>query len=285
MTGLYDAAETAAVAVRARDARRPRLGLALGSGLGHLGERIEAATSVPYADIPGLVSPTVAGHAGRLVLGMLEGQPVVALQGRLHLYEGHPVARVVLPTLLLWRLGVEGVILTNAAGGINPAFTPGSLMVISDHINLTGQNPLTGPEDPRLGERFLDMSAAYDPAWRGLARAVAAASGIMLHEGVYLGLTGPSYETPAEIRMAARLGADAVGMSTVLETIAARAVGLRVLGLSCITNLAAGLGGPIGHAEVEEVAARVSAELETLVRGIVRGYDAVAGPAPAPPTA
>jgi purine-nucleoside phosphorylase len=269
---LYDAAATAADAVRRRDGRRPRLGLVLGSGLGSLGDQIDAATAIPYAEIPGLTPTTVSGHAGRLVLGELEGESVAVLQGRLHLYEGHPAARVVLPTLLLWRLGVTGLILTNAAGGISPAFGEGALMLIADHINLTGQNPLTGPEDRRVGQRFVDLTDAYDPAWRATARRVAAEAGVPLHEGVYLGLTGPSFETPAEIRMAARLGADAVGMSTVLETIMARAVGLRVLGLSCITNLAAGLGGPISHEDVSRVAARVGERFATLVRGIVRAH-------------
>jgi purine-nucleoside phosphorylase len=207
------------------------------------------------------------------------------LQGRVHLYEGHPAGQVALPILLLWQLGVEGVVLTNAAGGIHPAFGVGALMVIRDHINLTGQNPLIGPEDRRISQRFVDMTDAYDPAWRARARAVAATAGITLHEGVYLGLTGPSFETPAEIRMAAALGADAVGMSTVLETIAARAVGLRVLGLSCITNLAAGLGGPISHGEVQAVVDRVGDAFERLIRGVVRHDDDLANPSSAGSTA
>jgi purine-nucleoside phosphorylase len=280
MEGLYEAATAAAASVQARDQRRPRLGLVLGSGLGRLAEQVEAATAIPYAEIPGLAPTTVSGHAGRLLLGDLSGQPVAVFQGRLHLYEGHPADRVVLPLLLLWRLGVSGVILTNAAGGINPAFGEGALMLIADHINLTGCNPLTGPEDPRIGGRFVDLTDAYDPAWRAVARRVATETGVPLHEGVYLGLTGPSFETPAEIRAFGRLGADAVGMSTVLETIMARTVGLRVLGLSCITNLAAGLGGPISHEDVGRVAARVGAAFATLVGGIVRAYpeiDASAG--------
>ena len=276
MTGLYDAAVAAAAAARAWDDRRPRLGLVLGSGLGRLGDQVDDAVAIPYDAIPGLVPATVSSHAGRLVLGRLEGQPVAVLQGRVHLYEGHPAGQVVLPVLLLWQLGVEGLILTNAAGGINPAFGEGALMVIGDHINLTGHNPLIGAEDTRLSQRFVDLSSAYDPAWRALAHRVAAAADITLHEGVYLGLTGPSFETPAEIRMAARLGADAVGMSTVMETIMARAVGRRVLGLSCITNLAAGLGGPISHEEVGIVAARVAGAFATLVRGVIRHYDEVA---------
>lgn len=266
----YDLAVAAATAVRTHDRRVPHLGLVLGSGLGRLGDELDNATAIPFSAIPGLPTPTVGSHAGRLVLGELEGQPVAVIQGRLHLYEGHAPATVVLPTLLLWQLGARGIILTNAAGGISPALAEGALMLIADHINLTGHNPLAGVEDTRLGQRFVDMSDAYDPAWRTTARAVAAELGLTLPEGVYLGLAGPSFETPAEIRMAAHLGADAVGMSTVLETIVARAVGLRVLGLSCITNLAAGLGGPISHEDVGRVAARVGADFAALVRGIVR---------------
>jgi purine-nucleoside phosphorylase len=277
MQGLYEAAVAAAAAVRARETRRPRVGLVLGSGLGRLGDRVTAATVIPYAAIPGLPPPTVSSHAGQVVVGEFEGHLVAMLQGRVHLYEGHPAATVVLPVLMLWQLGVAGVILTNAAGGINPALGEGALMLINDHINLTGQNPLIGVEDRRLGPRFVDMTDAYSPAWRALARRVAAAAGQTLHEGVYLGLTGPSFETPAEIRMAARLGADAVGMSTVLETIAARAVGLPVLGISCITNLAAGLGGPISHEEVGRVAARVAGDFEGLLRGVVRRLDEAVG--------
>jgi purine-nucleoside phosphorylase len=281
MQGLYEMAVAAAAAVRTRDGRQPRLGLVLGSGLGPLADRVEAATRLPYTAIPGLAPTSVSGHAGQLVLGELEGQTVAVLRGRVHLYEGHPAGQVVLPVLLLWQLGVAGVILTNAAGGISAAFGEGALMLIADHINLTGYNPLIGPEDPRISQRFVDLTAVYDPAWRALARRVAGQTGTPLHEGIYLGLTGPSFETPAEIRMAARLGADAVGMSTVLEAIMARAVGLRVLGLSCITNLAAGLGGPISHEDVSRVAARVGQAFETLVRGIVRHDDEL----PPPPAA
>lgn len=273
MKDLYAAAAAAAASVQTRDQRRPRLGLVLGSGLGQLGDEVAAATVLRYEEIAGLTATTVSSHAGRLVLGELAGQLVAVLQGRLHLYEGHAPAQVVLPVLLLWQLGVTGIILTNAAGGINPAFGEGALMLIADHLNLTGQNPLIGPEDTRLGTHFVDMTNAYDPAWRAAARRVGAAAGLTLHEGVYAGLAGPSFETPAEIRALARLGADAVGMSTVLETIMARAVGLRVLGLSCITNLAAGLGGPISHEDVSRVAARVGAQFATLVRGIVSAYD------------
>jgi purine-nucleoside phosphorylase len=270
MDGLFDTAVAATSVVRARTPIQPRIGLVLGSGLGRLADQVQDATAIPYAAIPGLPAPSVPSHAGRLVLGTLEGQPVAICQGRVHLYEGYPTATVVLPTLLLWQLGIERLVLTNAAGGIAPRFGEGALMLLSDHINLTGQNPLTGVEDARLSQRFVDMTDAYDPAWRATALRVAADLSITLSEGVYLGLLGPSFETPAEIRMAATLGADAVGMSTVLETIMARAVGLPVLGLSCITNLAAGLGGPISHEEVGIVAGRVSASFIALVRGILR---------------
>lgn len=276
---LYDAAVAAAAAVSRHDARQPRLGIVLGSGLGHLADAIDEAVSIPYATIPHLVTTSVDGHAGRLVLGRLEGQPVAVMQGRLHLYEGLSARQIVTPLLMLWQLGIEGLILTNAAGGINPLLGEGALMMLSDHINLTGQNPLIGPADQRLTPRdrlghprFVDVTHTYDPAWRALVRQLAAEAAIPLHEGVYLGLTGPSFETPAEITMAARLGADAVGMSTVNEAIMARAVGLRLLGFSCITNLAAGLGGPISHEEVSIVAARVGGQLELLVRAAVREF-------------
>jgi purine-nucleoside phosphorylase len=210
-----------------------------------------------------------------LVIGQLEDQTVAVLQGRTHLYEGYTAGQVIHPILLLWQLGISGLILTNAAGGINPAFGEGVLMAIRDQINLTGLNPLIGPEDQRISQRFVDVTNLYTPSWRAVAQRVATEAGIRLPEGVYLGLTGPSFETPAEITMAARLGADAVGMSTVLEAIMAHAVGLRLLGLSCITNLAAGLGGPISHEEVNLVAGQVAADFERLVRGVVRHYPEV----------
>jgi len=249
----------------------PRVGVVLGSGLGALGEAVEGAVVVPYADIPGMPLPTVAGHRGEFVAGRLEGVPVILQRGRLHLYEGHAPETAVFPVRLMAGLGVEVLIVTNAAGGIRPAMTPPALMLIRDHLNLTGRSPLVGPAAE--GEpRFPDMSAAYDPALRALASTVARASGVTLHEGVYAGLLGPSFETPAEIRMLATLGADAVGMSTVLEVIAARARGLRVLGISTITNPAAGITDqPLNHDEVLEAGRAVARDLEVVVRGVLRG--------------
>ncbi len=207
---------------------------------------------------------------GNLVLGRAEGVPVVAMQGRVHLYEGHPVDDVVFGTRLMVRLGAHSVVLTNAAGGIGDGFTPGDLMVIDDHLNLTGHNCLVGSNDEALGPRFVDMTVAYDAELRGLAHEAAGALGFSLERGVYAGMLGPSYETPAEIRMLRTLGAHAVGMSTVLETIAARHMGARVLGLSCITNLGAGLSGEVlSHAEVQEVADRVRERFISLLRGVL----------------
>jgi purine-nucleoside phosphorylase len=247
------------------------VGIVLGSGLAGLGEVLEGSTVIPYTEISGMPLPTVPGHRGEFVAGTLEGVPVILQRGRLHLYEGHAPETAVFPVRLMARLGIEILIVTNAAGGIRPAMKPPALMLIRDHLNLTGRSPLAGPVAD--GEqRFPDMSAAYDPALRALAREVAAAAGVTLHEGVYAGLLGPSFETPAEIRMLATLGADAVGMSTVLEVIAARACGVRVLGISTITNLAAGIGDRLlDHEEVLAAGRAVRRELETLIRGVLRG--------------
>ena len=256
--------------VRARlDGRAPETAIVLGSGLGELAERIEGAVRIPYADIPGFHVPTVQGHRGELVVGTLAGRPVVAQSGRFHLYEGHGADVAALPARVFAELGVSTFIATNAAGGIRPAFRPGTLMLITDHLNLTGRNPLAGPV--LEGEpRFPDMSAAYDPGLRALAIEVARALGIDLAQGVYAALLGPSYETPAEIRMLATMGADAVGMSTVPEIIAARARGLRCLGISTITNAAAGVSGvALSHAEVMETAGRVGRHLGDLIEGII----------------
>lgn len=267
---VEQAVTRAADAVAARlGARAPRVALVLGSGLGVLADRVADAVRVPYADIPGFPAPGVAGHAGELVAGTLGGVPVVAQSGRFHLYEGHAPETAALPVRVFARLGVRTLIVTNAAGGIRRTFGPGTLMLITDHLNLTGRNPLAGPA---VGgeERFPDLTEAYDPSLRRLARATAERLGIALAEGVYAGLLGPSYETPAEIRMLERLGADAVGMSTVLEVIAARARGLACLGFSTVTNLAAGLGGKaLSHAEVLEVGRAAGERLGTLVTGIV----------------
>lgn len=252
----------------------PRLALVLGSGLGSMAEDVADAVSLPYEGIPHYPISTAPGHAGRLVLGTLEGQPVAVMAGRVHMYEGYSARQIVFPLRVLRRLGAQVLIITNAAGGVKTSFTPGTLMVISDHINLTGRNPLVGPNDPALGPRFPDMTDAYTPQLRDLAKEAAKSIGLTLAEGVYLGLQGPSYETPAEIRMARALGADAVGMSTVMEVIAASQMGMRVLGISCITNMAAGiLPRKLTEEEVLETAATVRDEFSQLVRGIIRRLD------------
>ena len=270
MSAAQEAIDRAAAALRdAFGPRKPGIAIVLGSGLGPLADRITDAVRVPYKAIPGFHVPTVEGHKGELVAGTLAGAPVVAQQGRFHLYEGHDAATAALPLRALATLGVHTVIVTNAAGGIRRGFGPGTLMLIADHLNLTGRNPLLGPV--LAGEiRFPDMSAPYDLDLRALARQGASELGIRLEEGVYAGLLGPTYETPAEIRWLERIGADAVGMSTVTEVIAARARGLRCLGISTITNAAAGLSSsPLTHAEVMETAARVGRELGDLIEWVV----------------
>ena len=256
--------------LRERFTRAPHAILVLGSGLGGLADEIEDAVAIPFDQIPGFPRRTqeLAGHAGRLVAGTLEGVEVAAMQGRFHLYEGWSPADVALPVRALAALGPQVMVLTNAAGGLRPGMQPGDLMLIADHINLMGQNPLVGQVIP--GEtRFPDMSDPYDRGFRAYAEAVALELGIPVTQGVYTALLGPSYETPAEIRMLGRLGADAVGMSTVPEVLVARAIGIRCLGISCITNLAAGLGGTLSHDEVMEVGARVRDRLVALVRGVL----------------
>ena len=265
--------------LRGRIPAPPRAVLVLGSGLGGLADEIEEPVSIPFDQIPGFPRRTQAlvGHAGRLVVGRFEGVEVAAMQGRFHLYEGWTPAQVALPTRALAALGTKVLLLTNAAGGLRPGMEPGDLMLIADHINLMGQNPLIGPVAP--GEiRFPDMSEPYDRGFREAAEAVALELGIPVTQGVYAALPGPSYETPAEIRMLARLGADAVGMSTVPEVLVARALGVRCLGISCVTNLAAGLGGEtLDHTEVMEVGERVRDRLAALVRGILPRICAPAG--------
>jgi purine-nucleoside phosphorylase len=259
-------------AIRARlGSFRPRVGLVLGSGLAGLADAVERTAVISYRDIPGMPEPTVPGHHGEFVAGTLEHVPVIVQRGRLHLYEGHSPAVVALPVRLMSALGIEILIVTNAAGGVSRATLPPAMMLIADHLNLTGRSPLMGP--PLEGEeRFPDLSAAYDPALRGLARRVAAEQRLTLKEGIYAGLVGPSFETPAEIRMLATMGAHAVGMSTVLEVIAARARGVRVLGISTITNLAAGIATTaLNHEEVLEAGRTIGRELTTLVRGVLRG--------------
>jgi purine-nucleoside phosphorylase len=262
-----------AAAVRARTDLVPRLGIALGSGLGGLGAELSEVVAVPFADLPGWPSASAPGHAGRLLLGRLEGVPVVCLQGRLHLYEGNSERLVVEPVLLMGRLGARAIFLTNAAGGVNAAWPAGTLMLISDHLNLTGRNPLIGPNDDAAGPRFPDLVDAWSPRLRGLVKQAAADEGIELTEGVYAGLTGPTYETPAEVRMLRTLGADAVGMSTVLEAIAARWAGLEVVGISLVTNPGAGVTGePLSHEEVLAAAAEAGPRFTGLVRRFLRLY-------------
>ncbi len=260
----------AAEAVRARlGPHRPAVAIVLGSGLGGLADRIGDAVRIPYADIPGFPAPTAEGHAGELVAGTLAGTPVLAQSGRFHPYEGHDAAVAALPVRVFAELGARTLILTNAAGGVRRSFAAGTLMLITDHLNLTGRNPLVGEVLP--GEtRFPDMTAPYDPGLAALARDGAAALGLRLEEGVYAGLLGPNYETPAEVRWLQAVGADAVGMSTVTEVIAARARGLRCLGFSVISNPGAGLGpNQLSHSEVMETAARVGGELARLVEWVV----------------
>lgn len=249
---------------------QPRIGLILGSGLGGLADEVQDAVTFSYQDIPHFPVSTVEGHDGKLVIGTLQGQEVLIMQGRFHLYEGYELSSVTFPIRVMKKLGVDTIIVTNAAGGVNETFEPGDLMVIRDHINFTCQNPLIGPNDSEFGERFPDMSTAYDHSLQELAHKVAREQGHELREGVYMGLLGPTYETPAEIRMIRKLGGDAVGMSTVPEVIVARHAGIRVLGISCISNMAAGiLPQPLSHREVYETANRVKAVFSSLIKGIL----------------
>jgi len=248
-------ADEAAAAIRARAGTplAPRVGVVLGSGLAAFGNSIENTIRIPYVDIPHFPRPTAEGHKGELVLGEVSGVPVAVMSGRVHFYEGYNDHQVVYPVRVLGRLGVKTVVLTNAAGAVNKLYKPGDFMVLKDHLNLTGRNPLLGPNDPELGPRFPDMSQPYDFALRGTTLAAFRGVQATVHEGVYVGLLGPSYETPAEIAMFRLVGADAVGMSTVLETIAARHMGVKVVGISCITNAASDNGGEtLSHAAVLE---------------------------------
>ncbi len=256
--GYFDQVMEAVEFIRGRAPLAARVGVVLGSGLGEFAAHVEGAAAIPYEDIPHFKKVSVAGHAGRLVLGTVGGAPTAVLQGRYHYYEGHAIEDVVFPVRVLGQLGIQSMLLTNAAGGIGEDLRPGDLMVIRDHINLMGLNPLRGANDERLGPRFPDMSAVYDPEFQDVVVAAQKEIGREAKRGVYLALSGPSYETPAEIRMLAALGADAVGMSTVPEAICARHMGLRVAGISCVTNLAAGISkAPLSHREVTETADRV----------------------------
>jgi purine-nucleoside phosphorylase len=250
---------------------RPRIGLVLGSGLGAFAKSLTDATCIPYGQIPHFPATTASGHKGELVLGRCQGVPLAVLSGRLHYYEGHALQRIVFPVRALGRLGVKTLILTNAAGAVNVNFKPGDLMIIEDHINFMCASPLVGPNEDELGTRFPDMSEAYDPALRAMAEKACWKVGVQVRKGVYIAMVGPAYETPAEIRMARVMGADAVGMSNVPEVIAARHMGLRVLGFSCITNMAAGIvKKKLDHREVLEVGARVQAALADVLAVIVQ---------------
>lgn len=250
---------------------QPEIGLILGSGLGVLADEIENPIKIPYNEIPGFPVSTVEGHAGQLVIGTLQGKRVITMQGRFHYYEGYSLEKVTFPVRVMKELGVKSLIVTNAAGGVNESFKPGDLMIITDHINNFGDNPLIGPNDPNQGVRFPDMSTAYNKTYTKLAQSVAEKLQIPIKEGVYVGNTGPSYETPAEIRMLRTLGGDAVGMSTVPEVIVARHSNIEVLGISCISNMAAGiLDQPLTHDEVIETTEMVRANFLTFVKEIVK---------------
>jgi purine-nucleoside phosphorylase len=267
LPAILDALERA---VRERTDLRPRVGIVLGSGLGGLADELGDAVAIDFADLPGWPAATAPGHVGRFLLGRLEGVPVAMLQGRFHLYEGNDPGLVVQPVLLMGRLGARTLVLTNAAGGIDPDFGPGTLMVITDHLNLTGRTPLLGPNADDVGPRFPDLTVAWDARLRKVLADAAAAEGVALAEGVYAGLLGPAYETPAEVRMLRTLGADAVGMSTVLEAIAARWAGLEICGVSLVTNAGAGYTGePLSHEEVLDAAAEAGPRLARVIRRFV----------------
>jgi purine-nucleoside phosphorylase len=269
-TSIYERAEHAMRIIRARTTVEPRIAVVLGSGLGGFADDFEESVVIPYDDIPGFVRSTAQGHAGRLVVGKIDSIPVLAMQGRLHYYEGYSLDEVTFPIRTFGLLGIKTVVLTNASGGINVALNEGTLMVISDHVNLMGVNPLRGPNDERFGPRFPDMSAVYSPELQELVIDEAKAIGIEVRRGIYGGLAGPSYETPAEIHLLRNLGADAVGMSTVPEAIVARHMGLEVLGIACITNMAAGIGDePINHDHVITAGDRVRETFTELLRRVI----------------
>jgi len=270
MTTTVQYIQEAAAYIQAQSQVKPRIGLILGSGLGIIADSIDNAVTIHYGDIPHFPVSTVEGHAGELLLGDIAGIPVVLMKGRFHAYEGYDVDVVTFPVRVMKELGVQTLLVTNAAGGINTSFAPGDLMLISDHINLTARNPLIGPNDSTLGPRFPDMSEAYSRRLRAVAKRVAADKAVPLQEGVYVGLLGPTYETPAEIRMLRVLGADAVGMSTVSEVIVARHAGIEVLGISCISNMASGiLDQPLSHDEVIETTERVKGKFVSLVLALI----------------
>jgi purine-nucleoside phosphorylase len=263
---IYQQATDAAAFISARTQLNPSVAVVLGSGLGAFASTLEEAVAIPFGEIPHFPQSTVPGHSGRLLIGTLRATPVAVMQGRVHAYEGYSSAEVTFPIRVLSRLGVRGIVLTNAAGGIRASYSQGDLVLISDHINFTGHNPVAGPNEERFGLRFFDMTEAYSRRLRQAAHAAANENGQTLQEGIYLSLLGPSFETPAEIRAFRTWGADLVGMSTVQETIVARHMGMEVLGISCVTNMAAGIQGePLSHEEVMETGRRVEVRLAGLL--------------------
>jgi purine-nucleoside phosphorylase len=270
MNDHFTLAESAAQSVLGKTSLRPRVGLVLGSGLGSFADSLTDTARIAFNDIPSFPISTAIGHAGKLVIGNAGSIPVAAMQGRVHLYEGYSAQQVAFPMRVFGRMGIRAVILTNAAGGINLNYQQGALVLIRDHINLQGTNPLAGPNDDRFGPRFPDMTHAYAREYREMAREEAGKLGMTLHEGVYAALLGPSYETPAEINYLRIIGADLVGMSTAFEVIAARHMGMKVLAISCVTNMAAGiLDQPLSHQEVMETGERVKSSFEALLRAVL----------------
>jgi purine-nucleoside phosphorylase len=266
----YRLAQKAAAAILQHTPHHPKIGIILGSGLGAFAESLRDATAIPFNEIENFPHSAVIGHAGKLIIGLVGDLPVAAMQGRVHFYEGHSMQQVVFPIRVLHALGCEKTIITNAAGGISEKLEPGCLVVLTDHINLQGTNPLIGPNDERLGLRFFDMSTAYHPPFREIALREGLKLGIKMHEGVYLAVSGPSYETPAEIRAFRVLGADVVGMSTVPEVIAARHMGMKILAISCVTNFAAGrTSKPLDHKEVLETGERIRGQFMRLLETII----------------
>jgi purine-nucleoside phosphorylase len=281
---LFTRADSAAQFLLSRTMLRPKIGLILGSGLGAFADSLSDFARVPYSQIPTFPQSTAIGHAGQMVIGNAGSVPVAAMQGRVHLYEGYSAQDVAFPIRVFGRMGIRAVILTNAAGGINLKYQQGALVLIKDHINLQGHNPLVGPNDDRFGVRFPDMSYAYSKRFAKVAQEEAGNLGWKLDDGVYVALLGPSYETPAEIRYLRTIGADLVGMSTVAEVIAARQMGIEVLAISCVTNMAAGiLDQPLSHQEVMETGERVRGQFESLIRAVLPRIATELGPNPALP--
>jgi len=270
MEDHYALAEDAAQSILHQTPLRPQIGLVLGTGLGSFADSLTDSTRIPFSEIPAFPCSTAIGHAGQMVIGKSGAVPVAVMQGRVHLYEGYSAQQVAFPLRVFGRMGIRSVILTNAAGGINLNYQQGALVLIRDHINLQGANPLVGPNDDRFGVRFPDMTHAYAKDYRALAKEEAAKLGMTLHEGVYAALLGPSYETPAEINYLRIIGADLVGMSTVFEVIAARHMAIKVLAISCVTNMAAGIvDQPLSHQEVMETGERVKTTFESLLRAVL----------------